>query len=403
MPLTAATSFLVISLNSLVRPRSRHRDTAFLFSRRRNAKGSSDENGSDGDRDSDTDTDTDSEEEGSFRPVRSTAPPIPTARGPSTTESRTHTVMSFPQTGSGEAGTSIPTGTPAVGATGPSTITFPPSRTLPYFSQASDAPRPTFTASDGTIVPVDTSSSSSTPTSSTVSLPRQGIRLGNGAIVGIVIGMAIIFGLVWMLILKFCKRKRRIQKLPRGFDPSTIMVDNHSFRASVTELPVTAPTNTTTTSTTPTSGRALSPFAAAWRISSPSESPLPHNPPPPPGLGKPGYSSYTSHRSRLSLDASGSSGDGRKSTPLQYESSESYQSRYLSKPVSAHSGGGNGSLDSSAPVMSSVQQSSGFVGGASPPVAATAVHLQQAPSSGYDEEEELDSHHDPPPSYGQAF
>ncbi|KAJ2919989.1 hypothetical protein MD484_g427, partial [Candolleomyces efflorescens] len=125
---------------------------------------------------------------------------------------------------------------------GPSTITFPPSRTAPHFSQLSDAPRPTFTASDGTIVAIDTSSSnSSAPTISSASQPTSGTRLGNGAIVGIVFGMAIVFGLVWMFILKLCKRKRRARKLPRSFDPSTIMVDNHSFRASVTEFPGSIP------------------------------------------------------------------------------------------------------------------------------------------------------------------
>ncbi|KAF6763216.1 hypothetical protein DFP72DRAFT_527371 [Ephemerocybe angulata] len=322
MPVTVATSFLVISLNSLVRPHYKHRDAALLFARSGAAGGGND---SDGDEDSNTDSGSDSEEDPTSR-----YPPT-TAHSTSTSQSRSGIVMSAPQTSG--VGPVTAGGSSSAAQTGGVTIVFnttstpislttAPSKTLPYFSQT-EGSIAAFTTSNGTVVPV--SSSTNNP-SNTSNASSSGFQLSNGTIVGIVLGIVVLGALIWMLIAKICTRRRRARKLPRGFIPSTILVDNQSFRGSVTELPIAGTTNTTSSASSPGRGgyggytnRALSisPFAAlsGRRISSPS--PLPSSPQSgpqaPPGLGgsvtsSGGYLSYFGSRRASQTPSSYSNG-----------------------------------------------------------------------------------------------
>ncbi|KAJ3546596.1 hypothetical protein NMY22_g1981 [Coprinellus aureogranulatus] len=397
MPVTVATSYLVISLNALVRPNSRHRDAALLFARSRG-----DDEELDGDHgDSDSDSSSDSEED-------SRRLPLPPTTSPSTSQTRTVGIMSTSQSGTGgssagQGGTTIAFETQSSSVnssstTGTITTTTSP---LPFFSQSFDPlSLSTPTTSSGTVSPFGTSNRSSS------------VRISNGAIIGMTLGIVFLAALIWMSILKMVKRRRRARKQPRGFIPSTIIVDNQSFRASVTELPVAGTTNTTTTSVSnsnSSNGRAmsLSPFAAL-RVTSPS--PPPQNPPPPPGLSLRRSSQQTLSSSHHPLSKAMSTRSLRREERAYPEEDPLYLAIPPTTPPPP-STGPRGAVRANAesaphPATSSLQTGLPTLSYASydHPYRTTTGFQQNEYDGYYDAEEEGGhSHRDPPPSYGQAF
>ncbi|TEB37279.1 hypothetical protein FA13DRAFT_1726360 [Coprinellus micaceus] len=389
MPVTVATSFLVISLNALVRPNPRHRDAALLFARSRG----DDEDSSDGDRDSDSDSDSDSEE---GVPSRR---PFPPTTYSTASQTRTGGIMSTSQTNSPGGGIAGPTGTTiAFGnhtmSTTSSSITTTPSPTLSFTSLPESFSLSTSATSNNSFVPPGTSSNSN-------------VRISNGAIIGMTLGIVFLGALIWMIILKMVKRKRRARKLPRGFIPSTILVDSQSFRGSVTELPV-APSTTTTGSSLTSSSRvrlSLSPFAAL-RIGSPS--PPPSNPPPPPGL-----SGLALRRSSQQTSSSSYHTTKPMSTLSSHPEERMYPEQdplYLAvPPPPPPATGPRGNTESApSPAMSSVQTGMPTTYTSYNHPYRISTGFQQREYDEYYDEEDRDgqksnSHRDPPPSYGMAF